>query len=82
MIPKETIIKDIIISPREIHFLRFIIEAYEGIGVVSTLDARLGLVRLSIAPGCEKEVDLILEAEKDHLQIRPFTPDEAPLRRV
>jgi hypothetical protein len=64
-------IRHFIISPREIHILRFILEAYEGVGIVTTLQPRLGLIRLSIAPGCEDVVERILESEKDRLQLRP-----------
>ena len=64
-------IRHFIISPREIHILRFILEAYEGVGIVTTLQPRLGLIRLSIAPGCEDVVERILDSEKDRLQLRP-----------
>jgi len=52
--------------------LRFILEAYEGIGLVTTLDAHLGMVELSIAPGCEEEVAQIIKAEEKNLQLRPI----------
>lgn len=69
--PTACMIRHFIISPREIHILRFILEAYEGVGIVTTLQPRLGLIRLSIAPGCEDVVERILESEKDRLQLRP-----------
>ncbi len=64
-----------IISPYEIHYLRFLMEAYEGIAVVSTVDPKLGLVQLSIAPGCEEYVDRILEHEAKRLQLRAVSSD-------
>jgi hypothetical protein len=39
------------IRPERISLLRFLLEGYEGLAVLSTLDARLGLVRL-IVPAC------------------------------
>ncbi len=57
----------VIMTPHQIHYLRFILEAYEGIALVSTLDQNLGLVQLSIAPGCEKDVLAILESERSEL---------------
>lgn len=57
-------------APSQIHYLRFTLEAYEGLGVLTTIDARLGLVRMSCSPGCEGEIDSILEAERDRLQLR------------
>jgi len=72
MTPKACTIRHIFISPYEIHFLRFILEAYEGIAVVTTLRPESGLVRLSIAPGCEEVIDLILSSEKKNLSLRPI----------
>jgi hypothetical protein len=68
--PRYCITWNLIVRPREIHFLRFIMEAYEGITTVTTLQPQLGLVRLSIAPGCEEEVEKILRGEADRLQHR------------
>jgi hypothetical protein len=39
----------------QIHFLRFLLEAYEGVAILSTLDSQAGKVLLSIAPGREAE---------------------------
>ena len=69
--PNECFKKHFIIFPSQIHFLRFVLEAYEGIALVTTLDANLGLIELSIAPGCEEEVAQILTSEAEKLQLRP-----------
>jgi len=63
-------IRHVLIAPREIHFLRFILEAYEGLAVVTTVQAAAGLVQLSIAPGCEEDVEKILDAESSRLELR------------
>ncbi|WP_035276561.1 DUF4911 domain-containing protein [Desulforegula conservatrix] len=44
------------VDRREIAFLRFIVEAYEGIAVLSTVDQRNGIVVLHVPPGCEEAV--------------------------
>lgn len=79
-IPKECSIRHVIIRPSEIHFLRFILEAYEGIAIATTLDPRLGLIKLSIAPGCEEETARILTAEGGRLQLQEvsFPTSEQP----
>jgi hypothetical protein len=56
----ETIRKIIRVDRREIGFIKFILEAYDGIAAMTTIDARLGIVLLRIAPGCEKEVDAVI----------------------
>ncbi len=73
--PKQCIVRHYLIDPYQIHYLRFIIEAYEGIGVVSTVDPALGLVSIAIAPGCESDVCAILEAERANLKLREATRD-------
>jgi hypothetical protein len=41
-------------------FVRFILEAYEGIALMRTIDAKKGIVEIMTAPGCDNEVDAIL----------------------
>jgi len=54
------------IDRKEICFLRFIFEAYDGIGTITTVDPALGIVLLQISPGCEEEVAIILlDLQKD-----------------
>ncbi|HDL08151.1 MAG TPA: DUF4911 domain-containing protein [Desulfobacteraceae bacterium] len=56
------------IDRREICFLRFILEAYEGIAVLTTIDPALGIVMLTISSGCEKDVEMILhDLKKDFI---------------
>ncbi|WP_211334766.1 DUF4911 domain-containing protein [Desulfosoma caldarium] len=59
-------------EPRNIHLLTSIIEAYEGLGVVTTEDPRLAHVRIAVAPGCEAELMTVLDHEKQRLGIRSF----------
>ncbi len=57
------------VDRRQIAFLRFIFEAYDGIAVVETLDARKGIVLLHVAPGCAREVDEVLQDLKKEIMI-------------
>lgn len=50
------------IDRRDISYLRFILEAYEGIAVLTTVDARDGIVKVLIAPGSEHLVVDVLDA--------------------
>ncbi|WP_448384139.1 DUF4911 domain-containing protein [Desulfosoma sp.] len=60
------------VHPRSIHLLTSIIEAYEGLGVVSTEDPHLALVHIAVAPGCEADLMDILHGEQERLGIRFF----------
>lgn len=46
-----TTIRHYRVERREIAYLRFILEGYDGAAALTTLDAAQGVVRLSIAPG-------------------------------
>ena len=56
----ETIKKILRVDRREICFVKFILEAYEGIATITTIDPCQGVVLLRIAPGCEEEVEAVL----------------------
>jgi hypothetical protein len=44
----------------QISFVKFILEAYDNMAVVSTLDPRQALVQVVIAPGCETMVEGVM----------------------
>ncbi len=54
---------------REIFFLKFILEAYDGIATLTTVDAHQGIVLLRIAPGCEDEVETVLQDLKKDMMM-------------
>ena len=67
----ETIKRYYRVDRREIAFIKFIFEAYDGIAVLETLDPKTGIVAFHIAPGCERDVDEILEDLKSEIVIEP-----------
>jgi hypothetical protein len=48
------------IDRRQISFIKFIFEAYDGVAVVTTLDPASGLISLAMAPGCEGVVNEVM----------------------
>lgn len=64
---KKTSRRHLRVDRREIAFLRFVLEGYDGLAVLTTLDAAAGTVVLSIAPGCEDEVEKILADLKNEI---------------
>jgi hypothetical protein len=47
------------VDRREIFFIQAIVEAYDGIASVSTVNAKEGILRLAVSPGSEKDVETI-----------------------
>ena len=41
------------VDRREINYLRVIIESYDGMGVVKTIDPYTALIEVRVSPGCE-----------------------------
>ena len=57
------------VDRREIHFLKFILEGYDGVAVVRTIDPPKGLVALHIGPGCQGVVDTVIEDLEKEIKI-------------
>lgn len=63
-----TIQKKYRVDRKNIGFIKFIFEAYDGVAVVSTIDAKKNLIMLSIAPDLVDESDVIVnDLKKDFL---------------
>ena len=54
------------ISPDRIHYLKFILEGYDNLAILSTLNARQGLVEIRYLPESKKDLtDLLTEITSD-----------------
>lgn len=60
----------------KISFLRYILEAYDGIAVLTTTDKVRGVVVIRISAGFEDDVDIILSDLKEKLSIEPYENKE------
>ena len=67
----KTLKKNYRVDRREIAFLKFILEAYDGIATLKTEDAIRGIITFHIAPGCEKQFAGILSDLKKDIMIEP-----------
>ena len=59
------------VNRRDIAYLRFISEAYDGIMVLSTLDREAGVIRVTIAPGCAAEVARLIQGLAQEVMMEP-----------
>jgi len=64
------------INRNKICFVRFILEAYEGIALMRTINAKKGIVEIMTAPGCENEVDSIIDSLSKSIQIIPINSEK------
>jgi hypothetical protein len=68
----ESIIQYYRVDRRQIGFLKFILEACDGIATMSTEDAGLGLVSLKIPPGCEGDVARVMKDLQKDIFMEPY----------
>lgn len=57
------------VEHNNIYFLKFILEAYDGIAVISTVDRNLGIVSIHMSPGCEEDVYMVINTLKKDIMI-------------
>lgn len=65
----ETIKRYYKIDGKEICFVKSILEAYDGMAVLRTVDPKEGIIEISIIPGCEEDIRSILNDLKNHISI-------------
>jgi hypothetical protein len=61
---------------RDIAYLKFIIESYEGMAVVRTKDPHEAVVELMVAPGWERDLEEVLEGLRKEIRIEPLPPND------
>ena len=58
------------VDREEIGYLRFTIESYDGMAVVTTIDPYAALIEVSISPGCEETIFELLASLKHEEGLR------------
>ena len=58
------------VDREEINYLRLIIESYDGMSVLRTLEAHSALIELMISPGCEDLISELLDSLRNDEAIR------------
>lgn len=64
-----TISKSYLIDRKSVCFIKFIFEAYDGIAVVETIEPATAKIVLHIAPGCESDVENVLDELRKQILI-------------
>jgi len=63
------------VARKDISFLKFIFEAYDGIAVITTVDRPKGIIMFRIPPGCENDVETVMQGLKNEIMIEDYLPD-------
>jgi len=66
----KTITEHYRVDRRQIAFIKFIFEAYDGIAGLKTTDPAKGIIMFHIAPGCEEQVHQVLQDLKKQILIK------------
>lgn len=61
------------VNRRDMVYLKFILEAYEGMNVMSTVDNAAGIIRIAIMPGFEDDMDALLAELGRQVTMEPVT---------
>lgn len=64
------------INPRRIAWLKFLLESYEGLALLRTLDPVSGRILLMVGPGAEEETAALLDSVKTELGVVAGLSDE------
>mgnify|MGYP003574822257 CR=1 FL=1 len=59
------------IDRRQISFVKFILEAYDNVAVMSTLDPQQAIVQITSAPNCQAMVDGIIRSFSGEFEMIP-----------
>jgi hypothetical protein len=60
------------ISPARIHFLKFILEGYDGMALLSTVDREQGLVAIRYPPEVESDLKKLLHKIEAQIVKKPL----------
>jgi hypothetical protein len=66
------------VAHRDMVFLKFILEAYEGMNVMSTVDNKAGIIRIAIMPGFVADMDELLTELGRQVPMEPTEWHEEP----
>jgi hypothetical protein len=63
-----------LIDRRHLAYLKFIIEGYDGLALVSTVDRKAPLVKITSTSSLATELDLLLRALSEDIPMSEFNP--------
>lgn len=65
------------VDRRDLVYLKFILEGYDNMSVLSTVDGREGIVRLVVPEGFAADIAQLVEALKNEIELTELPPETA-----
>ena len=62
------------VSPRDLAYVKFIVESYDGLAILRTVDPREGIVEWMISPDLVGEAEELIESLREEIPILPVAP--------
>lgn len=69
-----TIQKYLRVNPKDMAYVKFIVESYEGLAVLRTVNPREGIMEWMIPPDLVKEVEELIDSLRKEIAIVPVSP--------
>ena len=66
------------VAHRDMVYLKFILEVYEGMNVMSTVDNKAGIIRIAIMPGFVEDMDALLVELGRKVVMEPVEWNDTP----
>jgi len=70
----DTVARKFRINRKDIWYLHFIFEAYDGVGTVSTVDARNGVIEIHIPSSRDEEASQLIRELSREISLMPLSP--------
>jgi len=67
---RDTLTLRVQVPRREIAYFNFLLESYEGLASVRTIDPQQGILELMVPPELKEELLSLLEAMKEEMELR------------
>lgn len=69
-----TIQKYLRVNPKDMAYVKFIVESYGGLAVLRTVNPREGIMEWMIPPDLVKEVEELIDSLRKEIAIVPVSP--------
>ncbi len=66
------------VNPQDMAYVKFIVDAYEGLAVLRTVDPEEGIVEWMIPPDLMEEVEELIDSLQGEIAIVPMSPPREP----